>query len=110
MGETVLTRGNLEINSKENQVIVSVNPQVCPLDIVLSSAYIFTDTCYVLIDGEPNEEILVKLIPKNTQADLEKIGRDFNNELVSYATYAINTARSQEIREAILKRVVLTNS
>jgi len=102
-------QGNLEINKKEGLVMVSVNPKIYPLDVVLSSGYIFLDNCYVLIDGDPEEEIIVELRPKKT-TDLESLGRDFNNELVSYANYAVQAIKNERLREAIINRVMQTNS
>jgi His-Xaa-Ser system protein HxsD len=103
-------QGNLEMNEKEGYVLVSVNPKIYPLDVVLSSAYIFTDKYYVLVDGDPNEEIIVELRPKDKNDSLEKIGRNFNNELINYASYAVQTIKNERLREAILNRVLLTNS
>ncbi len=103
-------QGNLEINKKEGYVLVSVNPKIYPLDIVLSSAYIFTDNCYVLLDGDPAEEIIVELRPKDKKGNIEAIGRNFNNELINYANYAVQAIKNEKLREAILNRVLLTNS
>jgi len=110
MEEEMSMQGNLEINKKDNYVLVSVNPKIYPVDVVLSSAYIFTDSCYILVDGDPNEEIIVELRPKDKKGEVEKIGRDFNNELVNYANYAVQAIKNSRLREAILNRVLLTNS
>jgi His-Xaa-Ser system protein HxsD len=110
MDEELSMQGNLEINKKEGYVLVSVNPKIYPVDVVLSSAYIFTDNCYVLVDGDPNEEIIVELRPKDKKEDIEIIGRNFNNELINYANYAVQAIKNERLREAILNRVLLTNS
>ena len=110
MEEEMSMQGNLEINKKDGCVMISVNPKIYPVDVVLSSAYIFTDSCYVLVDGDPHEEIIVELRPKDKKEDIEKIGRDFNNELVNYANYAVQAIKNSRLREAILNRVLLTNS
>ncbi|MCG2718332.1 MAG: hypothetical protein L6408_05800 [Nanoarchaeota archaeon] len=110
MDEEISMQGNLEINQKEGCVIISVNPKIYPLDVVLSSAYIFTDNYYVLVDGDPNEEIMVELRPKDSDKDLQKLGRDFNNELINYANYAVQSIRNEQLRGAILNRVLLTNN
>lgn len=102
-------QGNMEINEKEGVVTISVQPKIYPLDVVLSSAYIFTDDNYILVDGDPQEELLVEIRPKK-QVDLETLGRKFNNELINYATYAVSTIKNEKLREAIIKRVLLTNS
>lgn len=100
--------GNLEIDEKEDMVLVSVSPRIYPLPVIYSAAYAFIDNCYVLIDGDPREEVLIELRPK-TKMDLKILGREFNNELVNYANYAAQCARSAKLREAILKRVLLTH-
>lgn len=100
--------GNLEIQEKEGYVWISVNPKIYHLDVVYSAAYMFIETCYVMIDGDPQEEIIVELRPKE-KTDLRKIGREFNNELVNYAHYAVQCIRNAGLRETILKRVLLTN-
>lgn len=110
MEEGLSMQGNLEVNKKEGFVFVSINPKIYPVDVVLSAAYVFTDKCYVLLDGDPKDEIIVELRPKSQNEDLEKVGREFNNELIHYANYAVQAIKNSKIREAILQRVLLTNS
>ncbi len=98
---------NMEI--KENCVIVSVNPKIYPLEVIQSAAYILIDRVYVVMDGDPEEEIFVQLIPKET-TDLQKLAYEFNNELLNYAVYHIQSKRNKEVRDAIVKRVFLTNN
>lgn len=100
--------GNLEIDEKENMVLVSISPRIYPLTVIYSAAYAFIDNCYVLIDGDPREEVLVELRPK-TKTDLKILGREFNNELVNYANYAAQCVRTAKLRQIILKRVLLTH-
>ena len=64
-------QGNMEINKKEGYVMLSVNPKIYPLDVVLSSAYIFTENNYLLVDGDPEEELVVELRPKDKKSDLK---------------------------------------
>lgn len=100
--------GNLEFNEKENLVLISISPRIYSLPVIYSAAYAFIDKCYVMIDGDPREEILVELRPK-TKTDLKTLGREFNTELVNYANYAVQCTRNAKLRETILKRVLLTN-
>jgi hypothetical protein len=76
---------------------------------VYSAAYAFIDDCYVLIDGDPVEEIIVELRPK-VQKDLRTLGLEFNTKLVSCANYAADYIKNIEIREALLKRVLQINN
>lgn len=99
---------NLKVNEKENQVLLSVNPKVYPLDVVYSAAYVFLGRAYVLLDGNPKKEILVKLKPKK-KGDLEKMGGEFFNELINYADYRERAKQTKKIREMIMQRVLITH-
>lgn len=109
MEEDISVIDNLQINRKENFVSISINPNLYPVEVIYSAAYIFINQAYVMIDGDPKEEILVKLKPKGSM-DIETLGREFNNELVNYMTYLLRTARSQVIREEIVQRALATNA
>jgi len=100
-------QGNLEIS--ENSVLISINPKIYPLDVIMSSAYIFLDSCYVLVDGDPKEEIIVELRLKENE-NPEELGRKFNNELINYANYTIQAMKNQNLREAVVNRVLMTNT
>lgn len=101
--------GNLELHQDENYVVLSLNPKIYPLDIIYSAAYVLMDKIFVVIDGDPKEEIIVELRPKDKKKDLEELGRDFNNELLNYAVYKIQSEKSKEIKDTIVKRALLTN-
>lgn len=100
---------NLEIHKKEGYVLVSVNPRIYPLQIIYSAAYVLMDRAYIILGGDPQEEVLVEIRPKSKRESLEKLGREFNNELINYAVYTIQTARNQDVRDAIVRRAFLTN-
>jgi His-Xaa-Ser system protein HxsD len=110
MAKDIFSIDNLEVHKDKNNVIISVNPKVYGLDTIFSAAYIFIDKAYVIVDGDPNEEIIVQLRAKDKKTDLEKLGRDFNNELINYSFYGIQTARSMPIRAAIVQRAFFTQS
>lgn len=110
MARDMFSIDNLEVNKSKNNVIISVNPKVYPLDTIFSAAYIFIDKAYVIVDGDPNEEIIIQLRAKNKKIDLEELGREFNNELINYSFYAAQTAKSMPIRTAIIQRAFFTQS
>jgi len=100
---------NIEIDKKENMVAVTVDPKIFPLDTIVSAAYVFIDDAYVVITGDPNQQVVVKLKGKQ-KCDLVELGRNFNNELVNYEFYAIQTARTMPIRTAIVQRAFFTQA
>ncbi len=100
---------NIEVHKDEGYVVVSVNPKIYSLPVVYAAAYVMIDRAYVILDGEPNEEILVKLRPKQSGYDLEKLGREMNEELLNYSVYMVQSVQNKEIRDAIMKRAMETH-
>lgn len=73
--------GNIELDKKQGYALLSLNPELYPLNAVLSAAEKLIPKSYVILDGNPKEEILVEIRPKAKQ-DIEKLAFDFNKELV----------------------------
>jgi His-Xaa-Ser system protein HxsD len=96
---------NFEIDSKEKSVYVSVNPKIYPLEVIYSAAYMFLEKAYVIIDGDPESEIIVQMKAKGEE-DLKRMALDFQNELVNYAVYVIQAARTSDIRKAIVEKAL----
>lgn len=100
---------NMEINKKEGYALISINPKIYPLDVVYSAAYVLLDKAYIVIDGDPQEEIIVEIRAKEKKDSLEEIGHELNNELINYAVYKTQSEKNKEIRQAIIQRALLTN-
>ena len=95
---------NYSLDEKDKSVLIKINSNIYPLEVIYSAAYVFLDRAYVIIDsGDSKEEILVQLKAKEPKQDLEEIAQSFNNELVSYAVYVVQAARSSSIRQAIVE-------
>ena len=97
---------NIEI--KDNQITVIVNPKIYPLETVYSAAYVFMDRAYIVLDGDPEKEILVKMKLKE-EGSLENMGNEFNNELLNYADYLSRAKETKKLREMFLQRAIITN-
>jgi len=103
---------NIELFPKEAKAIVSINPKVFPLEVVYAACYVLLDKAYFILDGNPEKEIKVIIRAKNPKikkGELEKIALQLHDELINYATYAVQAARNQAVREAIIKRALATN-
>jgi len=107
-GKKIKGTSNFEIDKNEKLVRVSINPKIFSLSMIYSACYIFIDKAYVIIDGNPEKEVIVKLFPKEGY-DLDKLGMEFNNELLSFAVYETRTKKNISIRDTLLKRALLTN-
>jgi His-Xaa-Ser system protein HxsD len=99
---------SIEIDSNENLLKVLINPNIYPLDVIYAASYVFIDNVYVIIEGDLKKEIRVILKPKE-KYDLEKLGMEFNNELLNYAVYKEKSTKNKGIREAIMQRALVTN-
>lgn len=106
----VYVLNNMEVHREGNYLIVSVNPRLYPLSVVYSAAYHMLDEAYVILFGDPNEEILVEMRPKDKKTDVELLGRKLNNELVNCAVYQVRSERNRTIRDAIVKKAFETNN
>ncbi|RLG70454.1 MAG: hypothetical protein DRO07_00120 [Candidatus Iainarchaeum archaeon] len=103
---------NIELFPKEAKAIVSINPKVFPLEVVYAACYVLLDKAYFILDGDPEKEIKAIIRAKNPKikkGELEKIALQLHDELINYATYAVQAARNQAVREAIIKRALATN-
>ena len=102
MGEPENTEDN------RNTITISVNSKLYPLEAVYSAAYVFMDRAYIVLDGDPEKEIIVKIKPKSGCL-LENIEGEFNNELLNYADYLTRAKETKKIREMFLQRAILSN-
>ena len=96
---------NLSVNKKTGIVEASVNPDIYPLDIIYSAAYVFLDRAYVLLKGDPAKEVVVELKPKKTGYDLEKLGLEFNDQLLNYAAYKTLSEKSLEVKQMLMHEI-----
>ena len=102
----------------KDYVLLSINPKIYPLDVVYSAAYALLDKAYIVLDGDPEEEIIaeIRLKGKNVGKDgkdavecLKEIGNEFNNELINYAVYKKQSEKNALIRQTIIQRALLTS-
>jgi len=108
--EKVNALNNIEIDEKGEYAIFSVNPNIYPLDLVYSASYIMIDKAFVILDGDPKEKILVEIRKKKPEQNLKILVQEFNEELLNYAVYKVQSEKNRNIREMILQRVLMTNS
>ena len=91
-----------------DEVKVKINAKIYPLEIIYSAAYVFLDRSYIIIDGDPNSEVIVTLKPKD-KTKCDNLADEFNNELVNYAHFKSKSDQNSDIRNMILQRALLTN-
>lgn len=99
---------NMEIHKKNNYVLISVNPRIYPLEVVYFASYSLMDRAFIILGGDPEKEILVEIRPKK-EKELEILGMEFNNELINYAVYVIQSQRNKNEKEMLMRRALQTS-
>jgi len=49
----------VKIDKTKNQIIVTVDSKLYPLEAVYGASYVFLDRAYLRLDGNPKKEVLV---------------------------------------------------
>jgi His-Xaa-Ser system protein HxsD len=99
---------SMSVDKADGTVSIKLNSKLYSPEIIYCAAYIFIDKAYIILDGDPEKEIIVMLKPKG-KYDLKKLGLEFYNELLSYSVYSKKNKDSKAVRDAILQRAILTN-
>ncbi len=99
---------NFRVNLKEGSVSIDVKPSISPIPIVMHAAYHFIDDAWIVVGGEPQTAITVTLSPINTEAKtpkraLEKLGYQFNVQLISSFLEDLEGRRYAGVRNAIVQ-------
>jgi His-Xaa-Ser system protein HxsD len=104
-----IKKGNMEIF--KDYLLLSLNPKIYPIDVIYSASYVMISKAYIILDGEPESEIIVEIRPKvNYQDTLEDLGNEFNEELINYGVYKFQSEKNKTIRETLIQRALITNS
>lgn len=101
---------NIKTNTKKAKIILKINPQIYPLEVVEGAAYTFIDRAYIDIGGNPKRQITVLLSGKEDmgQREIERLVGEFKNELLNYALRREINNNNKEIREYIISRALFS--
>jgi His-Xaa-Ser system protein HxsD len=100
---------NIELHRQKNFALVSVNPKIFSLGVVFAAAYVLLEKAFIVIDGNPAEQIIVSLRPKKGN-NLQGIACEFNEQLINFAVNFDQSERTKAIREEFIKQAFLTHS
>ena len=91
-----------------NKARIRINPKIYPLEIVSSAAYSFVDKAYILLDGDPEKEIIANIEFKRKEDGPQKLVEEFLEELLNYLVYYSQRSENREIRKILLERALLS--
>jgi hypothetical protein len=88
---------------KDKNFVWWFDPKIYPSDIVVSVTQAFVNKAYAMIDGDLNERIAVKMIPKDKSTSLDVLKRDFDlklkNELQAVGIQISPDVVKEEVKE-----------
>lgn len=97
---------NADLAKKE--LIFNINTEIYPLSVIYQTAYFFLDRVYVVLDGDPTKEleVIFKLKLDFKTGELEKIAKEFYNELLNQLLRAKVNQSNAKIREYIVSQAL----
>lgn len=100
---------NIELHKAENFALVSVNPKIYSLGVLFSAAYVLLEKAFVVIDGDPNSQVVVSIRPKKGR-EIEAIANEFNEQLINFSVNFEQSEKTRALREEFIKQAFLTHS
>ncbi len=91
----------------DDYVVVKVDPRLFSLDVIFMAAYVMIGKAHIFLTGDPKKEIKVNLRKGDKFfGSLEELGNEFNNELLTYQVYDIQSRRTADLRKLLLTRAL----
>lgn len=83
-----------------------LNSVIYPIDLVMRTAYWFTDLVYIYLEWESQEKqnLIVTFRGKNNELEMRKLVYDFLNSLIDQAVRKQIEIETHEIREIIVRK------
>jgi len=100
----------MKIVKKKNELVISLNPKIYPLEAIYGVCYVFINRAYLFLDGNPKKEIRVLIKGKEelNSKELEKLAGEFKNELLNYTLRLSIAKNTKKIRETIVERALFS--
>jgi len=100
----------MKIVKKKNELVISLNPKIYPLEATYGACYVFIDRAYLFLDGNLEKEIKVSMEGKRelNPKELKKLAGEFKNELLNYTLRLSIAKNTKKIRETIVERALFS--
>jgi hypothetical protein len=79
----------IDIDKKNQEVKLILDTKFYGFQSILHASKDFTENCWVYMDGDKNDKILVTLKPKKESIDINKLGYEFYNYVLGLMQNAI---------------------
>ena len=74
----------------------------------MESSYVLSEKAIIFLDMDDDQKIVAQIKTKEG-FEIKQIIDEFNQELLNYSIYKDHSEKNKDLREAILKRILLTN-
>lgn len=98
--------GNIVYDTDGQYVKFYINPKIYGMNVVSQAAYVFMDRAAVILSGNPDSKIVAEIRPIERNADLAKLIKEFNDELLNYSSFFFFSKKSLEFRNALLSSIL----
>ena len=98
-----------KIKKGKNQITITVDSRIYPLEVVYGAAYVFLDKAYLFLDGDPKKKITITIKGKKelNKKETGNLAREFLNELLNYSLRYQISKQNRKIREYIVGTALL---
>jgi His-Xaa-Ser system protein HxsD len=98
------------IEAVKNRVLCEIDEKVFPRGVVVSTAYLFLERCYVRLESAPKGRIVVQLKGKRktAKARLQTLADEFGNELMHQLMRDQVAEKTNGLREILVGRALLS--
>ncbi len=81
--------GNITIDKEAAEVKIIIDTKFYGYGAVMEAGRDFSENCWVLVDGDKDDKLLVTLKPKKEEIKLESLGLEFCNYVLGLMQNAI---------------------
>lgn len=81
-----------------------VDRRVYPDEALFRACYVFTDRCYLFLERDGADYIVVRFRRRHDTLDLQRIVGEFGNDLINQCLRVTLSRETREIRQLIVQR------
>jgi His-Xaa-Ser system protein HxsD len=98
--------GKISIDEEEGYCLIRLSPNVYSLDAIKFTVHHLSEEANIIIDSEAKDTVSLEMFLKDKRKNIKDVFWKFNETLIAYSTYLIQSDRNKELRDAILKKAL----
>lgn len=100
------------METKENKIVISLNPNLYSLEAIYGAAYTFLNRAYIFLEEDSKSRVRITLKGKEklTKKELRNLEDEFLNEVLNFSLRNQISKSNKKIREYIVATVLMSAS